>query len=144
MLVALADAGADFAVVGGFAVSFHGYTRTTKDLDVLVRPSASNAAAVYSALAAFGAPLAAFDVSQEDFVGYDGVLQIGVPPLRIDIINHIAGVSFDQVIAAGAMLDVDGRRVPVIGREALIANKRAAGRPQDIADVAVLEAMSKQ
>jgi hypothetical protein len=141
MLLALADAGADFAVVGGFAVSFHGHARATKDLDILVRPSVANAASVYSALAAFGAPLHAFDVSREDFVGYDGVLQIGVSPLRIDIINHIAGVSFDDVVAAGDAFEIDGRRVPVIGRQALIANKRASGRPQDIADVAVLKAL---
>jgi hypothetical protein len=97
---------------------------------------------VFTALAAFGAPLHAFDVSQGDFAGYDGVLQIGVSPLRIDIINHIAGVTFDEVVGAGDAFEIDGRRVPVIGFEALIANKRASGRPQDIADVAVLELLA--
>ena len=138
MLVELADAGADFVVVGGQAVAFHGHPRATKDLDIFVRPTPGNAARVYAALAAFGAPLAAFDVAESDFADYDGVLQIGVPPIRIDIINRIAGVSFDEAVASGDAIEVDGRRIPVIGLKALIANKVAAGRPQDVADVDAL------
>lgn len=138
LLVALADEGADFAVVGGFAVAFHGHVRATKDLDVLVRASPTNAARVYAALAAFGAPLAAFEVSVQDFVEYDGVLQIGVPPFRIDILNRIAGVGFDEAIGDGAAFDLDGRRVPVIGLDALIKNKRAVARPQDLVDADIL------
>jgi len=88
-------------------------------------------------LAVFGAPLSAFEVSNADFASYDGVLQIGVSPVRIDIINRIA-VPFDEVIADGETLDVDGRAIPVIGREALIRAKLAAGRPQDAADVEAL------
>jgi len=80
MLVELTDAGADFAVVGGHAVAFHGHPRATKDLDLLVRPTPENAERVYRALAAFGAPLQAFDVGAEDFATYDGVLHIGVAP----------------------------------------------------------------
>jgi hypothetical protein len=138
LLVELADAEAEFAIVGGYAVAFHGHPRATKDLDVLVRASPSNAKRVYRALAAFGAPLHAFEVAEADFVDYDGVLQIGVPPVRIDIINRIAGVSFDEAVAAGDAFDLDGRRIAVIGREPLIKNKRAVGRPQDVADVAAL------
>jgi len=138
MLIELADAGAEFAVVGGYAVAFHGHPRATKDMDILVRPSASNARRVYAALAAFGAPLHAFDVSEADFMDYDGVLQVGVAPVRIDIINRIAAVDFDEVVGAGDAFTLDGRRIAVIGREALLKNKRAAGRPQDIADVDVL------
>lgn len=138
MLLELASAGADFAVVGGYAVAFHGYPRATKDLDILVRPSRENARRVYAALAAFGAPLQALEVAEEDFLDYDGVLQIGVAPIRIDIIHRVAGVSFDEVIAADDAFVLEGRRIRVIGREALIKNKRAVGRPQDLADVAAL------
>jgi hypothetical protein len=138
MLVELADAGADFAVVGGYAVAFHGHVRATKDLDILVRPTADNAARVYAALAAFGAPLHAFEVHESDFAEYDGVLQIGVAPIRIDILNRIAAVSFDDAIAAGDAFELDDRRIPVIGKDALVRNKCAAGRPQDLADVAAL------
>ena len=137
------DAGADLAIIGGYAVAFHGHVRATKDLDVLVRPTPDNAARVYRGLAAFGAPLATFAVTEQDFSSYDGVLQIGLPPLRIDIINHIA-VAFDEVIAGGATLEVDGRAIPVIGREPLIKAKLAAGRPQDLADVEALRRLASR
>jgi len=112
----------------------------TKDLDILVKPSADNAARVYRALAAFGAPLEAFEVAEADFATYDGVLQIGVAPLRIDIVTRIVGVEFEQVVADDLAFTLDGRRIPVIGHEALLRNKRAAGRPQDLADAAALDA----
>lgn len=137
LLVCLHDAGAELAIIGGYAVAFHGYLRATKDLDVLIRPTPENARKVYRGLAAFGAPLSAFEVSDADFASYDGVLQIGVAPVRIDIINRIA-VPFDEVIADGETLDVDGRAIPVIGRDALVRAKLAAGRPQDTADVEAL------
>jgi predicted nucleotidyltransferase len=143
LLCELADAGAEFAVVGGHAVAYHGHVRATKDLDVLIRAHPDNARRVYRALAAFGAPIKAFEVSAEDFTTYDGVLQIGVPPFRIDVLNRIAGVTFDEVTASGDAFELDGRRIPVIGREALLANKQAAGRPQDMADVAALQQRSR-
>ena len=138
LLVELADAEAEFVVVGGQAVAFHGHPRATKDLDVLVRPTDSNAARVYRALLAFGAPLSAFEVSERDFCSYDGVLQIGVAPVRIDILNGIAGLSFDEAVASGDAFMLDGRRIAVIGLEALLKNKRAVGRQQDLADIEAL------
>jgi hypothetical protein len=80
LLVELADAKAEFVVLGGHAVGFHGHPRATKDLDVLVRATDENAARVYRALARFGAPIHSFDVAEADFATYDGVLQIGLPP----------------------------------------------------------------
>jgi hypothetical protein len=139
LLLALSDAGADFVVLGGHAVAFHGHPRATKDLDVLVRAERENAERVYRALAAFGAPLAQFEVGEADFATYDGVLQMGVPPLRIDILNRADGITFDEAVAEGANFKLDGRPIPVIGRDALLKNKRAAGREQDLADVKALE-----
>ncbi len=139
LLVELADSGAEFVVVGGHAVAFHGHPRATKDLDVLVRPTRDNAGKVYEALAAFGAPLASFDVTQDDFATYDGVLQIGLPPVRIDVLNRADGITFDEAVAAGDAFELEGRRIPVIGRLALLKNKRAAGRTQDLADIEALE-----
>jgi hypothetical protein len=139
LLLALRDAGAEFVVVGGHAVAFHGHPRATKDLDVLVRATRDNAERVYRALAAFGAPLSAFEVSEGDFASYDGVLQMGIPPLRIDIINRADGITFDEAIADGTSMEVDGRTIPVIGRAALLKNKRASGRDQDLADLKILE-----
>lgn len=139
LLLALADAGADFVVLGGHGVAFHGHPRATKGLDVLVRADRQNAQRVYRALAAFGAPLAQFDVGEADFATYDGVLQLGVPPLRIDILNRADGITFDEAVAEGASFELDGRPIPVIGRDALLKNKRASGREQDLADLAALE-----
>ncbi len=142
LLIALSEAQAEFVVVGGHAVAFHGHARATKDLDVLVRARPENAERVYRALADFGAPLAMFDVGVEDFAAYDGVLQIGLPPRRIDVLNRVAGVSFDEAVAEGAHFELRGHRIPVIGLRALLRNKRAAGRPQDLADVAALAAIA--
>jgi hypothetical protein len=139
LLLALLEAGADFVVLGGHAVAFHGHPRATKDLDVLVRPDPANAARVYRALAAFGAPLESFEVTEKDFASYDGVLQIGLPPRRIDILNRADGITFDEAVADGASFELDGRRIPVIGLAALLKNKRTARRAQDLADVEALE-----
>lgn len=139
LLVELHDAGASFVVVGGHAVAFHGHPRATKDLDVLVLAEPDNAKRVYAALAAFGAPLDAFDVGAEDFSSYDGILQLGVPPRRIDIINHADGITFAEAVADGQTFEVDGRAIPIIGLAALLKNKRAVKREQDLADVKALE-----
>lgn len=138
VLVELARARAAFVMLGGYAVAFHGHPRATKDLDILVRPDRENAARVFRALAAFGAPLASFGVSVEDFATHDGVLQIGLPPRRVDVLNRADGITFEEAVASGDALEVDGERVPVIGLDALLKNKRASGRPQDLADVAAL------
>ncbi len=139
MLVELADAGADYVLVGGHAVAYHGHPSGTQDMDVLVRAVPENARRVYRALAAFGAPLEQFEVSVDDFSTYDGVLQIGRPPRRIDIINRADGITFDEAIASGDTIEVDGRLVPIIGLPALLKNKRASGWPKDLADIAALE-----
>jgi nucleotidyltransferase DUF2204 len=139
LLFALYDAGAAFVVLGGHAVAFHGHPRATKDLDVLVKADNANARLVYMALAAFGAPLSAFEVGEADFATYDGVLQMGIPPLRIDILNRADGITFDEAIAEGRSFELEGRAIPIIGKAALLKNKRAAAREQDLADVKALE-----
>ena len=138
MLCELSDADVEFVVVGGYAVAFHGYVRATKDIDILINPTRANAERVYRALAAFGAPLQAFDVSEGDFADYDGVLQLGVPPRRIDILNKIDGISFSEAFHDHGLFEVEGRKIPMIGLGALIRNKRASGRLRDLADVEAL------
>jgi len=142
LLIELHDAGAEFVVLGGHAVAYHGHPRATKDLDVLVRASAANAVRVYKALASFGAPLGLFEVGEADFATYDGVLQIGLPPRRIDILNRADGITFEEAIDAHESFEVEGRRIPVIGLTALLKNKRAAAREQDLADVRALETIA--
>jgi hypothetical protein len=144
LLIELAEARADFVVLGGHAVAFHGHPRATKDLDVLVRANRENAGRVYRALAAFGAPLQSFDVKEADFATYEGVLQLGVPPRRIDILTRATGITFDDAVEEGLSFEVDGRRIPIIGKKALITNKTASGRPQDLADVAALARLERR
>ena len=143
LLIELHDAGAEFVLLGGHAVAYHGHPRATKDLDVLVRASPGNAARVYKALAAFGAPLSLFEVGEADFATYDGVLQIGLPPRRIDILNRVDGITFDEATAGQESFEVEGRRIPVIGLPALLKNKRAAAREQDLADIKALEGIAR-
>ena len=134
LLTALVDTEVDFVVIGGYAVAFHGHPRATKDLDVFVRANPANAKNLYKALALFGAPLHEFEVAEEDFSDYGGVLQLGVPPQRIDIINRITGVAYDEAILDAGLFELEGRVIRVIGLDALIKNKLATGRDQDLVD----------
>ncbi|HMI90240.1 MAG TPA: nucleotidyltransferase [Polyangiales bacterium] len=125
--------GVEYLVVGAHALAAHGHVRATKDMDVWVRPTRDNAQRVMSALAAFGAP--AHGASIEDFSGPDFVLQIGVQPIRIDVLTSITGVTFDEAWPARLRATFDGAPVGVLSKEHLIQNKSATGRPQDLADV---------
>jgi hypothetical protein len=137
MLSALSDAGVEFLVVGAYALAAHGLPRATGDIDIWVRPSPENAARVWEALRRFGAPTRGVTVS--DFTLPDIVFQIGVPPRRVDILTSISGVEFEQAWTQRQAAVVDGLMLNVPSREHLIANKRAAGRPKDLADASWLE-----
>lgn len=137
MLSALSDAGAEFLVVGAHALAAHGLPRATGDLDIWVRPSPDNARRVLDALKAFRAPL--HDLSEDDLVHPGTVFQIGVVPNRIDILTAISGVAFEDAWSRRVWLVVAGLRLPFLGRADLAANKRAAGRPKDLADLAALD-----
>ncbi|MCC6997919.1 MAG: hypothetical protein IT370_25110 [Deltaproteobacteria bacterium] len=137
MLSALCDARAEFLVVGAHALAVHGCPRATGDLDIWVRPSADNAERVLAALKVFGAPL--FDVTREDLSAPGIVLQLGVVPCRIDILTGISGVTFEEAWPARVQSAIEGLDLGFISRAHLIANKRAAGRAKDLADVEALE-----
>lgn len=94
VLRALSAENCEFLVVGAYALSSHGYTRSTGDIDILVRPTAENASRVWQALVRFGAPLAR--ITADDFTKLDVVFQMGLPPNRIDLLTEISGVSFDE------------------------------------------------
>jgi hypothetical protein len=125
-------------VVGAYAVGVHGRPRATKDLDIWVEPSVENAPKVIRALVDFGAPLMGLTAKDIETPGVG--LQVGMEPLRIDVLTKVSGPAFGEAwathIEANFSPDV---RCPVIGFDSLLANKRAAGRPQDLADVAALE-----
>ena len=127
----------DYLVVGAHALAAHGYVRATKDLDVWIRPSLENACHVLEALRVFGAPLD--DLTKEDVATPGLIFQIGVAPVRIDIITAIDGVEFDAAWSERVTTKFEGEPTQVLSREHLIQNKRASGRTQDLADVEWLE-----
>jgi hypothetical protein len=137
ILSELSGAGADFLVVGAFAMAAHQMPRATGDLDIWIRPDPANARRVWTGLARFGAPVA--EITYEELAEPGLFLQIGVAPVRIDILTEIDGVGFDEAWADRIELDFEGVRVPVISRRHLLVNKRAAGRPKDLADAAWIE-----
>ncbi len=134
LLCALNDHNVEYLLIGGYAVSVHSEPRATKDLDVWIRTDRENSVAVFKALAAFGAPLAGF--TPEDFNDAPrSVFQMGVPPHRIDILQAIDGVSFDEAWQTRIETQIDGVPVHLISSEMLIRNKLASGRPRDLLDV---------
>jgi hypothetical protein len=129
--------GVEYLVVGAYALAAHGRVRATGDLDVWVRPTAVNAKLVMEALAAFGAPLQ--DLTAQDLTQPGVVFQIGVAPLRIDVLTSIDGVGFDEAWDERLHANFAGQAIPVLSTRHLIRNKRAVGRMQDLADVEWLE-----
>lgn len=124
LLAALVRAEARFLVVGAHAMAAHGVPRATGDLDVWVQADPENAARVWDALIQFGAPVRALGLSEADLTAPGVVFQMGEPPVRIDLLTSITGV--------------------VLGRTALLDNKRATGRTKDLADVEILERIEPQ
>jgi hypothetical protein len=133
---------ARFLVVGGHALAVHGVSRATVDLDVLVEPTADNAARVVLALQRFGAPLQSHGVTEVDFARPGAIYQIGLPPNRIDVLTELSGVTFEQAWSDRVLSKVDGVEVPFLGLATLRENKRASGRTKDLADLELLDRLS--
>jgi len=129
--------GVEFLVVGAHALAAHGHVRATKDLDVWVRPEPDNAKRVMQALLAFGAPL--HDLTVSDLSSPGIFFQIGIAPIRIDILTTIEGVAFDDAWPRRVHTRFAGEPVSVLSLEDLIKNKMKAGRTQDLADVEWLQ-----
>ncbi|MFM9070668.1 MAG: DUF6036 family nucleotidyltransferase [Acidimicrobiaceae bacterium] len=125
-----------FLIVGGYALAAHGYPRATDDFDAWVWANSVNAEKIVECLTEFG--FGKLNLSADDFTTLDRVVQLGYPPYRIDIITSISGVEFDSAWANRLVIDVDGLQVPFIGRDDLLTNKRATGRPKDLLDVEYL------
>ena len=137
LLRAFIDHEVRFLIVGGYALAVHGHPRATGDLDVWIECDKTNASRAYEALGAFGAPLQ--DLSLQDLMTPGTVFQIGLPPVRIDVLTQITGVEFAAAWPDRRDTGIDDLMVPVIGRQALLVNKRALGRTRDLADVELLE-----
>jgi len=126
-----------FLLVGGISINLYGYIRATKDMDLWIEANKENALKVFKALAKFGAPMQ--DISVQDFEKEGMIFQIGIDPIRIDIITTITGVKFEEAIQNAKIMEIDGINIPTISIQDLIKNKKASGRHKDLADVEVLE-----
>lgn len=138
LLIELVKAKARFLIVGAHALGVHGVPRATVDLDIWIDASQENAKRVWAALAAFGAPLDSLQIQETDLTQPDVVAQFGLPPYRIDIMTGVSGISFDEAWPGRVEDLFEDVRVPFLGREALIRNKRASGRTKDLADLEAL------
>ncbi len=137
LLGALNAEGAEYLLVGAYAFAFHGRARATKDVDVFVGSDSQNAQRVWKALVRFGAPLT--DLQASDLATPGTFFVMGRAPNQIDIITSIDGVTFEQAWVTRIQSTYGGVPVSYIAKPELIANKRAAARPQDLADLAYLE-----
>ena len=127
----------DYVIVGAHSLAFHGRPRYTGDLDILVRATRENAAKLVDLLTQFG--FANTDFKESDFTESEQLIQLGRPPNRIDLLTSISGVTTDDAFATKMSAELDGIPVFILSKDALIRNKRAVGRPQDLADLDTLE-----
>ena len=125
-----------YLVVGGYALGYHGYVRYTGDIDAWVEPTLENSRRVVAAFADFG--FESLGLAPDTFAAGDQIVQVGRPPLRIDVITSPSGVEFGPCYERKLVVDADGLSLDVIGLDCLKANKVASGRPQDLADLARL------
>ena len=129
--------GVEYVIVGAHSLAFHARPRYTGDLDILVRPSPENAAKLVSLLHDFG--FAKEDLAESDFTVPEQMIQLGRAPNRIDLLTSISGVTVEDAFSTRMSTELEGLPVFVLSKEALIRNKRAVGRPQDMADLEGLE-----
>ncbi len=129
----------EYIIVGGYALAFHGAPRFTGDIDLFVKPDADNAQRILAALSEFG--FGSLDLSENDFTSDENVIQLGVHPVRIDIMTSLSGVEWEKAEAGKVSGRYGDTEVYFIGREDFITNKKALGRKRDLAD---LEALGEQ
>ena len=130
-----------YLVIGGYAVNVHGYVRYTKDIDIAIEISEANAEKLTVVIQDFG--LGSLGLTKEDFLQKNFVIQLGHEPVRIDILNDVSGVTFEQAWQNRKEVEYDGVRINFIGLEELLILKRMAGRMQDLTDIEKLKARNK-
>jgi len=126
----------EYLIVGGYALAFHGAPRFTGDIDIFVHADSKNALNIMEALEEFG--FSSADLKKEDFTSHNKVIQLGAPPVRVDIITSLTGVSWEEAIASKIKGSYGEVPVFFIGRDEFINNKRAIGRNKDLADIEAL------
>lgn len=126
----------DYMIVGAYALAFHGAPRYTGDIEIFVKPDPINTQRIMVALDEFG--FGSVGLTAADFESRDKVIQLGVPPVRVDIITSITGVSWEEAVTGRAKGKYGDIPVYFIGREQFISNKKALGRKKDFADLEAL------
>ncbi len=126
----------EYLIVGGYALAFHGAPRYTGDIDLLVKPDIENARRIIAALKDFG--FTSLNLSDTDFAKIGNVIQLGVPPVRIDIVTSITGVDWERAQANKVVGDYGGEPIYFLGKKEFILNKKATGRLKDLADIEAL------
>lgn len=142
LLRAFSAEGVEFLIAGAYAVIHHTEPRFTRDIDVWVRPSRENALRVLQALARFGAPVS--DLKPEDLCDLEMIFQIGVEPVRVDVLAGIPGLEFEEAWKSAHTAHFGSVEVRVLGLESLRTAKRTAGRPQDLLDLALLDEAARR
>ena len=122
-----------YLVVGAFAVAYHGYPRYTADIDLFIERSEDNAERLVQVIEKFG--FGDLNLSADDFLQEDQVIQLGIAPSRIDLLTFLSGVSFKEAWSTREHGEINGLMVPFISKEMLKQNKAASGRTQDLADL---------
>jgi len=122
-----------YMIVGGYAVGIHGHPRYTGDLDIWLLPEKQNAAKILDVIKDFG--FASLNIREADLTKEDAIIQLGYPPLRIDLLTSIDGVRFNECYINRKILYIDGINVSFIGFDDLIKNKKASGRHRDLGDI---------
>lgn len=130
-----------YLVIGGYAVSIHGYPRSTKDMDICIEMGEENAARMVRVIKDFG--FDSLNVTEADFLEKNFITQLGYEPLRIDILNDLDGVAFEEAWKNRKVVDISGVNINFIGYSELLKVKAKAGRPQDIADISMLMKRNK-
>ncbi|MBN1787056.1 MAG: nucleotidyl transferase AbiEii/AbiGii toxin family protein [Sedimentisphaerales bacterium] len=126
----------EYIIVGGYALAFHGAPRFTGDIDLLVNPDNENARRIIAALKDFG--FGSLDLGESDFTTLGNVIQLGVPPIRIDIMTSLTGIDWKSAQGGSVAGDYGGLAVRFLGKKEYVANKKAIGRKKDLADLEAL------
>jgi hypothetical protein len=138
LIIGLLRVQARFLIVGAHALAVHGVSRGTGDIDIWIERSPENAARVWAALVDFGAPVASMGISVSELQQPETVIQIGVPPRRIDILTDLSGIDFAEAWEGRVVHTLQDIAIPFLGRIAFVQNKRATGRLTDLADLEAL------
>ena len=127
----------EYLIVGAYALALHGAPRFTGDLDIYLKPDPANASLVLAVLKEFG--FGSLELSEADFTKIGQVIQLGVPPVRIDFLTSLTGLTWQDAVDGQLQGKLDGIPVMFLGKEQYIRNKRALGRQKDLADAEILE-----